>query len=128
MLSWMSWREMGAGVLMILTVVALALSLSLIESLYGRANGGPATAGQVGLQPEATGGLGTIQASSEVSPSRRPSATQESTVNWLTAFVIPSGPYSRLGGVAEAGDTLFALGRSDRRQPAIWVSRDGSTW
>lgn len=128
MLSWMPWRGMGAGVLAILTVVALALSLSLIESFYGRVDGGPAAAGQVGLQPDATGRLGTIQSSSEATHSLDPSATQESSVSWSTAFTIPPGPYSRLGGIAEAGDTLFALGRSDRSQPAIWVSRDGSTW
>lgn len=47
---------------------------------------------------------------------------------WSTAFTIAPGPYNRLRGVAEAGGQLFALGRSGRTQPAIWVSEDSITW
>lgn len=71
-----------------------------------------------------------------LSPSEQPSSWEssmpepslEAPSEWSTVFAIDPGPYSRITGVAEADGTLFALGRSDRLQPAIWFSRDGSEW
>lgn len=47
---------------------------------------------------------------------------------WSTAFTIEPGPHTWLARVAEARGRLFALGVSDRTQPAIWFSQDGTTW
>lgn len=126
MVSWMPWRRIGAGFLATVTVVALALSLSLVGSFY-RGLARPPAVGLAALQPGAPDSPGTATSSSST-PSFAPSAIPGSGGSWSTAFSIPSGPYSRLDGIAEAGGALFALGRSDRSHPAIWVSRDATNW
>jgi hypothetical protein len=121
MLNRTQWRGIGASLETTVVVLALALSLSLVDTLQGRVLGGP---GLTDLLASQSGGTGSE--ATQASPG--PSPAQGSRVNWSTVFEIAPGPYSRLDGLAEVGGALFALGRSDRSQPGIWRSRDGTAW
>lgn len=118
MLRTISWRPIAAATLAVVAGAAFAL---LLVSLSDRWSGDdPAAADR------AAAASGSVAASG--APTLGPTTTPAPRAAWTTAFSIEPGPYSRLAGVAEARDTLFALGRSDHTQPAIWWSRDGSTW
>jgi len=71
----------------------------------------------------ASGGAGDVTLRGDSVDAAAPGET-----TWSKVFTIEPGPYSRLTGVAEARGTLFALGRSGRTQPAIWISRNGTDW
>jgi hypothetical protein len=67
-------------------------------------------------------------AETEAPESVQAEPTAEPDEGWTAAFTIEPGPYNRVRGVAEARGALFALGRSDRTQPAVWISHDGTNW
>lgn len=71
-------------------------------------------------------GLATVRAADGGIVVEDPSGWTTRT-EWSTVFTIAPGPYDGLR-VAEARNTLFALGRSGRTQPAIWFSADAEHW
>jgi hypothetical protein len=89
MLNRTQWRGIGASLETTVVVLALALSLSLVDTLQGRVLGGP---GLTDLLASQSGGTGSE--ATQASPG--PSPAQGSRVNWSTVFEIAPGPYSRL--------------------------------
>lgn len=83
-----------------------------------------------GTTSPANASPGTPASAPQASPEQTgvPEPTAEPRSEWSTVFTVEPGPFSRVTGVAEVRGTLFALGRSDRTQPAIWVSQDGTNW
>ena len=135
-----TWRAplFGAVAAVAVAAVALVVILNLTTLRVAGPSPTPSVPATTAASPSTTptelasaSASASVESSPSPSPTAVPTATPEPTIvprtGWSTVFSVDEDE-ARIAGIAEARGRLFALGQTGSRQPAIWVSNDGTSW